>query len=38
MNKGQIEEMGTAEDIWSNPQSTYTRQLLTAIPGRVQPI
>jgi peptide/nickel transport system ATP-binding protein len=38
MNKGQIEEMGTAEDIWLRPQSAYTRQLLAAIPGRVQPI
>jgi peptide/nickel transport system ATP-binding protein len=34
MNKGQIEEMGNAEDIYFRPQTTYTRQLLAAIPGR----
>lgn len=34
MNKGQVEEMGNAEDIYFRPQTTYTRQLLAAIPGR----
>lgn len=34
MNKGQIEEMGNAEDIYFSPQTAYTRQLLAAIPGR----
>jgi len=34
MNKGQIEEMGNAEDIYFSPQTTYTRQLLAAIPGK----
>lgn len=34
MNKGQIEESGSADDIYFRPQKTYTRQLLEAIPGR----
>ncbi|NCU02389.1 MAG: ABC transporter ATP-binding protein, partial [Chitinophagaceae bacterium] len=34
MNKGCIEETGAADDIYFRPQSTYTRQLLEAIPGR----
>lgn len=34
MNKGQIEEMGNAEDIYFSPQTAYTRQLLAAIPGQ----
>jgi peptide/nickel transport system ATP-binding protein len=34
MNKGQIEEMGLAEEVYFNPKSDYTRQLLAAIPGR----
>ncbi|MFY7839335.1 MAG: ABC transporter ATP-binding protein [Lacibacter sp.] len=34
MNKGQIEETGTADDIYFHPQKEYTRQLLEAIPGR----
>lgn len=32
MNKGKIEEMGYAEDIYKNPQSAYTRSLIDAIP------
>ncbi len=32
MNKGQIEEMGYAEEIYSNPQSAYTQRLIAAIP------
>jgi peptide/nickel transport system ATP-binding protein len=32
MNKGMIEEMGNAEDIYSNPQQEYTRQLIASIP------
>lgn len=36
MNKGRIEESGTSEDIWQHPQTDYTRQLLNAIPGRIQ--
>ena len=34
MNKGMIEETGTASDIYLHPQTDYTRQLLEAIPGR----
>nr|WP_294904814.1 ABC transporter ATP-binding protein [uncultured Lacibacter sp.] len=34
MNKGRIEETGAADAIYFRPQSTYTRQLLEAIPGR----
>lgn len=34
MNKGQIEEMGNAEDIYFSPKTAYTRQLLAAIPGQ----
>jgi peptide/nickel transport system ATP-binding protein len=34
MNKGQIEEIGNAEDIYYRPQTAYTRQLLAAIPGQ----
>ena len=32
MNKGKIEEMGFAEDIYKNPQQQYTRSLIEAIP------
>ncbi len=32
MNKGKIEEMGTADEIYHNPQSEYTRQLIASIP------
>lgn len=32
MNKGKIEEMGTAEQIYRDPQQDYTRQLIAAIP------
>lgn len=34
MNKGIIEETGSANDIYLHPQTDYTRQLLEAIPGR----
>ena len=34
MNKGQIEEMGTSEEVYFKPKSDYTRQLLSAIPGQ----
>jgi len=33
MNKGKIEESGFPEDIYHNPQSAYTKKLITAIPG-----
>ena len=32
MNKGKIEEIGTAERIYRQPQQAYTRQLIAAIP------
>ena len=32
MNKGVVEEMGRAEDIYENPQREYTRKLINAIP------
>ncbi len=38
MNKGCIEEMGSADDIYYRPQSAYTSQLLAAIPGIISPV
>jgi peptide/nickel transport system ATP-binding protein len=32
MNRGKIEEMGPAEQIYRTPQQTYTQQLIAAIP------
>lgn len=32
MNKGAIEETGTAEELYHHPKSAYTRQLIEAIP------
>ena len=32
MNKGRIEEIGDAENVYHNPQSEYTRKLINAIP------
>jgi peptide/nickel transport system ATP-binding protein len=32
MNKGKIEEMGAADDIYNNPQKEYTKKLIDAIP------
>jgi len=32
MNKGEIVERGSAEDIYAHPQHPYTKQLLAAIP------
>ncbi len=32
MNAGKIVEMGTAHDIYANPQEDYTRKLIEAIP------
>ncbi|MDP4266756.1 MAG: ABC transporter ATP-binding protein, partial [Bacteroidota bacterium] len=34
MNKGSIEESGFADDIYTAPQSKYTKALISAIPGR----
>jgi len=33
MNKGKIEEIGSAEEVYQHPRSLYTKQLLAAIPG-----
>ena len=33
MNKGKIEEIGTAERIYRQPQQAYTRQLIASIPA-----
>jgi peptide/nickel transport system ATP-binding protein len=39
MNKGKIEEMGIADDIYANPKQEYTRKLINAIPkGRIEDI
>ncbi|ANI88207.1 ABC transporter ATP-binding protein [Arachidicoccus ginsenosidimutans] len=35
MNKGRIEESGSAEEIYYHPKSDYTRQLLGALPETV---
>jgi peptide/nickel transport system ATP-binding protein len=32
MQKGRIEETGTAEQIYFNPQTDYTKKLISAIP------
>lgn len=32
MNKGKIEELGDADDIYANPHKTYTKKLIDAIP------
>lgn len=32
MNKGEIEELGDADDIYANPHKTYTKKLIGAIP------
>jgi peptide/nickel transport system ATP-binding protein len=34
MNKGQIEEMGIAHEIYNEPRKEYTKELLRSIPGR----
>ena len=34
MQNGQLVEYGKSEDIYSNPQTNYTRQLIAAIPGK----
>jgi peptide/nickel transport system ATP-binding protein len=32
MNKGKIEEVGAAEQVYHNPQTTYTQNLIDSIP------
>ncbi len=34
MNKGKIEEIGNAEDIYHHPGQAYTQKLIASIPGR----
>ena len=39
MNKGVVEEMGDADQIYSDPQTEYTKKLIAAIPkGRLEDI
>ncbi|MEM9092908.1 MAG: ABC transporter ATP-binding protein [Cyanobacteria bacterium P01_F01_bin.53] len=33
MNKGCLEELGAADEIYNNPQQAYTKQLIAAIPA-----
>jgi len=33
MNQGKIEEIGAASELYTNPQSEYTRQLIASIPA-----
>jgi ABC-type oligopeptide transport system ATPase subunit len=32
MNRGQIIELGPAEEVYTNPQEDYTKALLSAVP------
>ncbi len=32
MNRGQIVELGPAEEVYTNPQDDYTKALLSAVP------
>jgi peptide/nickel transport system ATP-binding protein len=32
MNTGKIEEIGDADDIYSNPKTSYSQKLINAIP------
>jgi peptide/nickel transport system ATP-binding protein len=34
MNKGSVEELGNAQDVFFSPKSAYTQRLISAIPGR----
>lgn len=39
MNRGKIEEIGDADDIYNNPQTAYTQKLISAIPkGQLEDI
>lgn len=39
MNKGKIEEMGIADEIYNHPKNEYTQKLISAIPkGRLEDI
>ena len=32
MNRGRVEEYGETKDVFSNPKSHYTKELINAIP------
>ena len=34
MNKGRIEELGPAGEVFHNPKTAYTQKLVEAIPGK----
>jgi peptide/nickel transport system ATP-binding protein len=34
MNKGKIEEIGNADDVFHRPKSVYAQELISSIPGR----
>ena len=34
MNRGKIEELAEADELYENPQTAYTKKLIEAIPGR----
>jgi len=36
MNKGKIEELGPADQVYHHPQSAYTQRLIASIPGSTQ--
>lgn len=36
MNQGKIEEIGDADEIYENPQTNYTKQLIEAIPKGIR--
>ena len=39
MNQGKIEEIGEADHIYNNPQTEYTKKLISAIPkGQLEDI
>jgi len=33
MNKGKVQEIGAAEEVYRHPHSAYTRKLIAAVPG-----
>jgi len=37
LNAGQLVETGRVEDVFSNPSSPYTRELIDAVPGKKFP-
>ncbi|MFT4181934.1 MAG: ABC transporter ATP-binding protein [Rhizobium sp.] len=37
LNGGRLVETGTIEEVFNNPQSSYTRELIDAVPGKTFP-